>query len=909
MGSQQPYYRKSMPQESQSVDDYHGDLSHIDLTYAHMDPYGQPDPVAEAVRRFDRRAAAAVYADARASGPMLIDDTLFHIYERRGPVTPDEGNLIENVPYPSEVNVPPVWVPATRCLSLLAFNDYFPWDPVIIDPEETFLDPTERRSLVSRAILAANPGWCGTFGPGTDAATDLGSPTEGNYDMSQMYLLKITYRYYTYLTPEAQDHLINSLLKGGTIHRPGKGDTHTSGGMLGDWLLAGDVNPLGAPIIIGETENHIMMILTARYLTNQLLWQRTMNPDYDNRRNGSAGAPHCTDAVLTLLRNILRCDVSEYNAKPYQTQTRSALLNLHDFAYDHEVRLAARMVLDYISAHIAVSSNDLRRMVPFRRRNEAPYNARITSPTYFVTPPQGKPGQGSVVAPEEQFMDVSLLDVSSGADQMAQMFAMQAGNTRAYETPSEESPYGAWSIRTDLNNGNNEVFEALSDYRLPPSVHDLFVNDMNRQFFQTLHRTVKIDEPEHGRNCDNHEIYAGSPSYLITAGGEPATYAIDPGWTQDLPVIGDKVLESSHQQLGVSVTTSFMPTGRHVGPNTQARARDLIQFSSFSELGTLKKLSTNYGVAPDFACGFGLHLPGWVIDLTLIQGIRRMVELGHIPKSKPVKVSTLLRQAQVTPRGSVRSLLYKMREIAANNIQLDGEFLFVNRGSSLPGNWEPAGFYLAIFKQGRLAIMEAFDTWLHPNVTFEEFKAGVLQRNAGMRLTNNEESQYTMFFSGTRVSFTIWGTPLVPFEKKDFSNGAVITKMEPPHEPGIRNESFLSGTIMNSPSDAVVVITNPLLGTTLTLDMSDAAHPKRVDESGRVEEAGNKHEVWVDFDWHMSPSEGDFFRPFNKISDALGAVAEGGTLRFTPGSTVERPSIKKRVRLVAPIGGVTIGAR
>jgi hypothetical protein len=30
------------------------------------------------------------------------------------------------------------------------------------------------------------------------------------------------------------------------------------------------------------------------------------------------------------------------------------------------------------------------------------------------------------------------------------------------------------------------------------------------------------------RNCDNMEIYAGSPSYLITAGGEPGGYAVDP---------------------------------------------------------------------------------------------------------------------------------------------------------------------------------------------------------------------------------------------------------------------------------------------------------------------------------------------------------------------------------------------
>src|SRR5262245_24953484 len=34
---------------------------HIDITYAHMQPYGAPDPVGEAKRLFDKRAAAAVH--------------------------------------------------------------------------------------------------------------------------------------------------------------------------------------------------------------------------------------------------------------------------------------------------------------------------------------------------------------------------------------------------------------------------------------------------------------------------------------------------------------------------------------------------------------------------------------------------------------------------------------------------------------------------------------------------------------------------------------------------------------------------------------------------------------------------------------------------------------------------------
>ena len=103
--------------------------------------------------------------------------------------------------------------------------------------------------------------------------------------------------------------------------------------------------------------------------------------------------------------NILRDDFSEYNAKPYQSESRFALLNLCTYAYEDEVRLAARMVLDYISAHIAVSSCDLRRLVPFRRRNEFPRNRALggefagvmSEGMRFVT---GRPGTLTVAVAE-----------------------------------------------------------------------------------------------------------------------------------------------------------------------------------------------------------------------------------------------------------------------------------------------------------------------------------------------------------------------------------------------------------------------------------------------------------------------------------------------------------------------------
>ena len=233
--------------------------------------------------------------------------------------------------------------------------------------------------------------------------------------------------------------------------------------------------------------------------------------------------------MLALLRNILRDDFSEYNSKNYQTETRTALLNLCSYAYDHEVRLAARMVLDYISARIAVSSNDLRRIVPFRRRNE------------------GK----NVTRSPDGFMEVGLLETEQGADPSVQHFAILAGNTRAFEMPFGDR-YMPWSIRTSGGEGNDAVMDALSEYRLPPSIHDLFIDDSHRRFFQRLHRSSLDDVDITGRNCNNMEIYAGSPSHLISAGGAPVRHAIDPHF-------GGFVVPGQDQQIGVALTSSIHP--------------------------------------------------------------------------------------------------------------------------------------------------------------------------------------------------------------------------------------------------------------------------------------------------------------------------------------------------------------
>ena len=103
------------------------------------------------------------------------------------------------------------------------------------------------------------------------------------------------------------------------------------------------------------------------------------------------------------------------------------------------------------------------------------------------------------------------------------------------------------------------------------------------------------------------EIYAGSPSYLITAGGKPATWVIP----------GKYGFGYEDKNLGVAVPISFMPTGLGAGVGVSPNdAQELIQFSHFSDVPEVQLTAApggteNYGVASDFACGFDLHPPVW----------------------------------------------------------------------------------------------------------------------------------------------------------------------------------------------------------------------------------------------------------------------------------------------------------
>jgi hypothetical protein len=635
-------------------------------------------------------------------------------------------------------------------------------------------------------------------------AGQIGSVDPGDYDMLLNLYVAIVYKYYSELPVVDREHIINDLL---TVRGPL--GTHES-----------ECENCSSIATIPETENHLFMIETARYLTNQLLYQRTHLPQFDNRRNGHGNDPQDTAVwLLDQLRGRLMNDFDEYNARPYQDQIMMAMLNLASYAYDYDVRLAARMVLDYISAKVAVSSSDLRRAPPFRRRNEDQHWGPNIPGSFFLRSPLLKakadyPDRPGIFEPDPQ-----------GA-----WYALLAGNTELLGTSAPGTPGPG-------NFGFAMVLGGTHDYRIPDPILDLFINGANRRFYQRFHHTHTTRDSGVVGVAD--ELYAGSPSYLITAGGHP-TGRVYEGHVG--PIFSGKTSD-----LGSAMPTTFMPTGSGL------TLESMIQFGQYTDSITDNgQVKHHMCVAPDFACGAGVY---------------PTAEINNADPNDP----TIVKQ---------------------------GPWTFVNRGHS--GEQRP-GYYLALYDGfifgDFFGLLEAYDTWLHPGLSFVDFKRNVLAAHGSARFSGSGTNTYVTQ-SGQRILFTI--SPL---------SDIVSTTDEP--EPAGYKEKFTHGTILDSQQGSgIIVIRNPALGTQITLKTPDKFHFTRVSESGEVERAGfDVHEeVWLDFDSPVpSDPAGDFYHPFKTLADAQKAVAVGGTIKIVPGSSNERVRLDRKMTLKSFPGSATIG--
>ena len=414
---------------------------------------------------------------------------------------------------------------------------------------------------------------------------------------------------------------------------------------VGACALALDGESIDAP----ETENHLNNIYVSQYLANQKRFERTHNAKYDNARNGYRAR------MLARMRDFVRNDFIEYNALPYQRYSMFALLALASFATDTAVQEAAKNALNYVSAKVAVSGNDFIRSVPFRRRNE----------------------------PEHSCDNLYL----GCEDPHSHFYPMLTGVTDVF--PGKFAPGG---FVEDF------AWVAATNYKIDDVILDLFVDKSHRKFYQYFRygRVLQFD----GFADTNEELYFGSPSFLLSAGGRPAHYAYTatvPFPIDLFPFVGGRH-PGSQVDIGAVVPTTLMPTGDPGRSHTRSK-----MISFFEPNGE------NLCVGPNFACGLG----------------------PNVPADYPNKV----------PDADV------------NAVGLDPAHwtVFDRKGSA-----GPYGYFVAVYRQEDFGFLEVYDTFKNtpPLADVHAFMQKVHDNNPGATFSRSDVNTYHTV-DGTKLQFLV----------------------------------------------------------------------------------------------------------------------------------------------------------
>lgn len=215
-----------------------------------------------------------------------------------------------------------------------------------------------------------------------------------------------------------------------------------------------------------DSENHVMMQATARYLANMV---RGESNDYFDWwwLNNPSEMGNATSYTFFNLSDSLREDFREYNAHPYQTFTVLTLHNLYNFAPEaSSTKLASHIVLDYISERFAMQSTDLRRNVPWRRHAK---QRILKDPDVF----NGDPTSSWFAV---------LAGNYHGMEQGGVIHWTEAGSTEAL-------------LEGNTRGGKGTLMASLSAYRIPDPILDVIIDKENNPYFyvaRPMHSTVEI---------------------------------------------------------------------------------------------------------------------------------------------------------------------------------------------------------------------------------------------------------------------------------------------------------------------------------------------------------------------------------------------------------------------------------
>jgi hypothetical protein len=331
---------------------------------------------------------------------------------------------------------------------------------------------------------------------------------------------------------------------------------------LGGAALGAAVIAAGATLVflrIPETENHRLMIESTRFLENQHVLA-AVAPD---EGSGLAGDQRdVREWLLERMQDILKHDFIEYNSRTYQEYSLPAIMNLADFSQDLDVKVAARMVLEYSLAKFAIGSNQGRRVVPFRRRME-----------HLKCIVEACPGNTNKTGAQEQLL------LSEGADFSIGLGLLLDGQTQRLRDG-----------KVSTTSTGSMIGLATSTFRPDPSIPDLAINKQI-PYYQRIHHA-------------GVEIYSSSPTALITAGGIETDYAY--------PILG----QGSPNDRGAAVPITIMLTGPQTVNSSpvwmsQTTAEAYIQIRGGTRVFDSDRYTfeDNLCVWHNFACGTNLRMP------------------------------------------------------------------------------------------------------------------------------------------------------------------------------------------------------------------------------------------------------------------------------------------------------------
>jgi hypothetical protein len=266
-------------------------------------------------------------------------------------------------------------------------------------------------------------------------------------------------------------------------------------------------------VSLPETENHLFMTESTRYLTNQLIWENGRRlPELSALRDSLVRSGVVIDNKEGMLRRLLlqvmhqaMCKgFFEFNAQVYQRFTIHALDNLYSFAHDRSINDGSACLLDYLSTVFAFQSYGSVRYGPYRRSSEA-------------------------------YEDSSLNE----SDAACSFFAVQSGAFPWNMDPRK----GLW--QEHAGHATMALISAVLKYRVPDPILQ-YMQERPAEY------RAEIRSAYAGSGSRKHptEVYYGARNFLVSAGGRYDSYS-GPNfptyrhWFSDAPWVYDIVTRSS----------------------------------------------------------------------------------------------------------------------------------------------------------------------------------------------------------------------------------------------------------------------------------------------------------------------------------------------------------------------------